>query len=194
MTRGAATRAAILDQALEVASQAGLEGLTIGELAKRTGLSKSGLFAHFASKENLQLGVLQTAAERFIATVIAPALREPRGEPRVRALFDNWLAWSKALPGGCVFIASSTELDDQPGALRDFLVASQRDWLGAIATAARIAVQEGHFHAGLDADQFAYELYSIYLSYHHFARLLRSPEAEERARRAFDRLLRQSRG
>jgi AcrR family transcriptional regulator len=191
LRKGEATRAAILDEALALASQVGLEGLSIGELARRLGMSKSGLFAHFASKENLQLEVLRSAADRFVETVIRPALEQPRGEPRVRALFENWLGWARAdfSPGGCLFVSAAVELDDRPGAPRDFLVGAQRDFLGAIATAARISVEEGHFRRDLDPEQFAYDLYSIYLAYHHFSRLLRSPEAEARLRRSFAELL-----
>jgi len=189
--KGEATRAAILDEALALASQVGLEGLSIGELAKRLGMSKSGLFAHFASKENLQLEVLRSAADRFVEMVIRSALQKPRGEPRVRALFENWLAWSRAdfSPGGCLFVSAAVELDDRPGPPRDYLVAAQRDFLGAIATAARIAVEEGHFRSDLEPEQFAYDLYSIYLAYHHFSRLLHAPEAEERLRHSFAELL-----
>ncbi len=195
MSKGETTRAAILDDALSLASQVGLEGLSIGELAKRSEMSKSGLFAHFSSKENLQVEVLRTAAERFIEMVVVPAIRKPRGEPRVKALLDNWLRWSDGdfSPGGCVFIAASTELDDRPGPARDFLVASQRDIMATMAKAARIAVDEGHFRADLDPEQFAWEMYSIVLAFHHFTRLLRSPHAERRARRAFQALLARSR-
>ena len=194
MSKGEATRAAILDDALSLASRIGLEGLSIGELAKRTEMSKSGLFAHFSSKENLQVEVLRVAAQRFAEMVVAPAIRKPRGAPRVRALFENWLRWSKAdfSPGGCIFIAASTELDDRPGPTRDFLVGAQRDFMATMAKSAQIAVEEGHFRSDLDTEQFAYEMYSIYLSYHHFARLLRSPHAERRARRAFEALLERS--
>jgi len=132
---------------------------------------------------------------RFIETVIAPGLREPRGEPRVRALFERWLEWEDAsfLPGGCPFISIANELDDRPGPLRDRLVGCQRDWLQALATAARIAMAEGHFRTDLDPDQFAYDLYAIILAYHHFSRLLRDPMAEQRARQAFEGLLTASR-
>ena len=194
VSKGETTRAAILDDALSLASRIGLEGLSIGELAKRTEMSKSGLFAHFSSKENLQVEVLRVAAQRFAEMVVAPAIRKPRGAPRVRALFENWLRWSKAdfSPGGCIFIAASTELDDRPGPTRDFLVGAQRDFMATMAKSAQIAVEEGHFRSDLDTEQFAYEMYSIYLSYHHFARLLRSPHAERRARRAFAALLQRS--
>lgn len=195
MTKGETTRTAILEQAFATASRLGLEGLTIGHLADEVGLSKSGLFAHFRSKEELQLQVLETAVERFVETVVAPALKEPRGEPRVRALFERWMEWETAnfQPGGCIFIATANELDDRPGPLRDRLVAYQRDWLETLATAARIAVQEGHFRSGLDVQQFAYDLYAVILAYHHFSRLLRDPVAEDRARRSFEGLLAASR-
>lgn len=190
-TKGEETRAAILDAGMALASRLGLEGLSIGRLADEVGMSKSGLYAHFDSKEALQLAVLETAVERFVETVVAPALGEPRGEPRVRALFDHWMEWEQAdfLPGGCIFVATAQELDDRPGPLRDRLVAYQRDWLEALATAARIAGEEGHFRAGADAEQFAYDLYAVILAYHHFSRLLRDPDAEARARRSFDDLI-----
>lgn len=195
MAKGEATKEAILERALAMATRTGIEGLTMGTLAKEANLSKSGLFAHFQSKEQLQLDVLETAATRFIEMVIAPALREPRGEPRVRALFERWMEWEKApfLPGGCPFIALANELDDRPGPVREKLVAYQRDWLQALATAARIAVAEGHFRANLDCDQLAYDLYAIILGYQHFSRLLRDPVAEPRARQAFEGLLAASR-
>ena len=195
MAKGEATREAILDRALSMASQAGLEGITMGGLAKEVKMSKSGLFAHFQSKEQLQMDVLETAVTRFIETVMAPALRERRGEPRVRALFEHWLEWEDAsfLPGGCPFVALATELDDKPGPVRDRFVGYQHDWLQALATSARIAMDEKHFRADLDPDQFAFHLYAIILSYHYYSRLLRDPAALTRVRQAFESLLGSSR-
>ncbi len=195
MSKGEETKGAVLEQAFATASRLGLEGLTIGQLADEVGMSKSGLYAHFRSKEQLQLEVLETAVERFIETVVAPALKAPRGEPRIRSLFDRWMTWEGASfqPGGCLFIALAHELDDRPGPLRDRLVQTQRDWLQSLSTAARIAVQEGHFRADLDAEQFGYELYAVILAYHHSSRLLDDPEAERRARTAFEALLSASR-
>lgn len=195
MSKGDETRTAILDCAVAKASRLGLEGLTIGSLADEVGLSKSGLFAHFRSKEELQIQVLETAVERFVETVVAPGLKAPRGEPRVRALFDRWMEWEGAAfqPGGCIFIATANELDDRPGPLRDRLVGYQRDWLQALGTAARIAVDEGHFRADLDTAQFGYDMYAIALAYHHFNRLLRDPEAGIRARSSFEALIAASR-
>ncbi|MCB1036968.1 MAG: TetR/AcrR family transcriptional regulator [Acidobacteria bacterium] len=189
MSKGEETRAAILERALEVASEVGLEGLSIGSLAKEVGMSKSGLFSHFDSKENLQLEVLETAVERFVSTVISPALREPRGEPRIRAIFESWLDWSQQLSGGCPFVSAANEMDDRPGLVRDRLVAYQQDWIEGLTTAARAAVQEGHFRSDLDPEQFAYDFYSIELAYQHFHRLMRDSASEARARRSFERLL-----
>lgn len=191
LTKGESTRQRIVDRALELASVEGIEGLTLGVLASSLELSKSGLFAHFRSREALQIAVLEEAAQRFRRVVVEPAFRAPRGEPRVRALFEHWIAWGEARfqPGGCVFIASSTELDDRPGPVRDVLVQSQRDWLSAISHAVHIAKEEGHFAGTLDPDQFAFELYALVTGYTHHHRLLRDPSSEARVRAAFERLL-----
>lgn len=193
LTKGEETRRMILDRAIALTSTVGLEGLSIASVAREAGLSKSGLFAHFDSKEDLQVQVLRAAAERFVERVIVPALREPRGEPRIRAAFERWMGWEDGMPGGCVFIAAASELDDCPGAPRDALVAFQNDWLDSMAQSARIAVREGHFRHDLDCQQFAYDLYSVILAYQHFHRLLRDPGAADRARRSFEALLAQSR-
>lgn len=192
MTKSETTRTAILETALSTASEVGFSGLSLGDLAKRVGMSKSGLFAHFASKEELELAVLQHAAHKFVQTVITPALKEPHGAPRVRALFENWFRWSSAseLPGGCLFVAAASELDDRPGPLRDYLVTSQREWLAVLARSAEIAIEVRHFRRDLDVQQFAHDLYSILLAYHHFHRLMRDPKGAERARRAFESVLR----
>lgn len=195
VSKGSETKSAILEAALAEATTFGLSGISIGGLARKLDLSKSGLFAHFGSKEGLQLQILATARDRFVETVIAPALLLPRGEPRIRGLFEHWLEWSKAsfLPGGCPFMAAATELDDVPGASRDFLVESQRDWRETLATAARIAVEEGHLREDLDAEQFAYEFFSLILAYHYHHRLLEDPLTEQRCRSTFEELLERSR-
>jgi AcrR family transcriptional regulator len=189
--KGEATRTAILERATRLASQLGLDGVTIGALAEDLELSKSGLFAHFRSKEALQVQILEHAAALFVERVVRPALAAPRGEPRVRALFERWLEWARArpLPGGCLFVAAAVELDDRPGPARDRLVQAQRDWLGVIATCCRVAVEEGHFRPGMDPERFAQDLYGIELAYHHAARLLRDPQAEPRARASFETLI-----
>ena len=194
-SKGEQTREAILTKALGLATRIGFEGLTIGRLADDLGMSKSGLFAHFRSKEALQLEILRMAGERMVDTVVKPALVVKRGEPRVRALFDGWLAWeqSPSLPGGCPFMAASFELDDRPGPVRDFVVQNLRDWLDTLAGAARIAVQEGHFRADLDCEQFAHECQGIGLAFVHASRLMRDPKARARAQTAFESLLDASR-
>jgi AcrR family transcriptional regulator len=191
MGKGAETREAILERAVQLASEVGLEGLTIGRLATALDLSKSGLFAHFESKEALQVATLERAATQFIDVVIRPASKAPRGEPRVRALVERWLRWPIEVPqpGGCVFVQAAVELDDKPGPARDRLVALQREWLASLATTVRAAVAEGHFRADLDPEQVAFELYGIMLSAHHASRLLHDPRAFDRARRAVDRLV-----
>ena len=188
-TKGEETRRNILHSSLAMASRLGLEGLSIGSVAKEVGMSKSGLFAHFDSKEDLQLQVLETGVDHFIRRVVTPALREPRGEPRVRALFENWLTWSRYLPGGCPFIAAAAEVDDKPGPLREYLASSQKDWLAVLAQAARLGIEEGHFRSDLDPTQFGYRLNGVLLAHHHSARLLRDPDAEDRARSSFEELL-----
>jgi AcrR family transcriptional regulator len=191
MSKGAVTRQMILEHATGIASQVGLEGLSIGRLAEDLDLSKSGLFAHFQSKEQLQLKVLEFAAQRFIDTVVRPALGAPRGEPRIRTFFDRWLHWPKEsrLPGGCFFVAAAVELDDQPGPVRDRLVELQKDWLDVLANTVRSAVAEKHFRDDVDPEQFAHDLYGVMLAGHHASRLLRDPKAGQRTRNAFETLL-----
>jgi len=189
--KGDATRAAILSHAVKLASRVGLTGLSIGRLAGDLSLSKSGLFAHFQSKEALQIQVLETAAAQFVESVVKPALVEPRGELRLSALFRRWLDWARSqkMPGGCLFVGASVELDDRPGKLRDRLVELQRDFVTVIATVAHQGVLEGRFRSDLDPDQLAHDLYSVMLGYHHASRLLKDPRAEERALAAFEALV-----
>jgi AcrR family transcriptional regulator len=188
VTKGEETRQAILSRAFELAKTIGLAGLSIGRLAEQTSLSKSGLFAHFGSKEALEVAVVEEATRQFMQAVMTPALRQPRGEPRVRALFEHWLHWGER-PGGCFFVGAITELDDRVGPARDALVQGCKDWLDFIATAARIAITEGHFHARLDPDQFAFEAYAIMLGFHAYQKFLRAPESFSRAHASFERLL-----
>lgn len=188
MAKGEETRQAILSRAFELANVVGVSGLTIGGLAESTGLSKSGLFAHFGSKEALEVAVIDEASRQFVQAVMVPALRQARGEPRIRALFENWLVWGMR-EGGCFFVGATTELDDRPGPPRDALMQSCKDWIDELHKAARIAVSEGHFRADLDPEQFAFEEYGIMLGLHTYYRFLKAPNALERARQAFERLL-----
>src|SRR5437773_6747527 len=153
MRKGEQTRTLILNEAVALASQLGLEGLSIGSLAERLAMSKSGLFAHFGSKEDLQLLTLKQAQTLFFEQVLSPALKQARGLPRLRALFANWLAWVERnddRPGGCLMLAACVEYDDRPGAVRDLLVAGQRELRGAIVKAIRIAIDEGHLGSQTD--------------------------------------------
>jgi AcrR family transcriptional regulator len=191
MGKGEVTRQAILERATALASRCGLEGVSIGHLAEDLGLSKSGLFAHFGAKETLQVEILRFAADRFVQAVVRPALAEPRGEPRVRAIFERWLGWgrSHSVPGGCLFVAAASELDDRPGPARDELVRLQKEWMDSIAICFRSGISEGHFRADADPEQFAHDLYSVMLGYHHAQRLLRDPAADSRARASMEALL-----
>ena len=183
------TKVAILDEAVHIASKIGFEGLTIGQLADQAEMSKSGLFAHFKSKEQLQLQTLDRARMKFVDTVVRQALATPRGVARAQALFDGWLSWSDNCDCGCIFVAASAELDDQPGPLRDALVRNERDWLELIATVAGTAVAEGEFREDLDTEQFAYEVHGVMLAHHHGSRLLRDARTSGRTSRAFESLV-----
>jgi AcrR family transcriptional regulator len=192
MRKGEQTRILILNEAVSLASQVGLEGLSIGTLASRLGLSKSGLFAHFGSKEDLQLQTLKQAQALFLDQVLVPALKQPRGLPRLEALAANWLAWIQSnddVPGGCLILAASIEYDDRPGAVRDLLVAGQRELRGAIAKAIRLAIDEGHLKPETDPWQLTFDLFGIVLATHHDRRLLGDPRALDRARNAFIRAI-----
>jgi AcrR family transcriptional regulator len=191
MPKGEETRERILDRALSRATRDGLSGLSIGVLADELGMSKSGLFAHFGSKEDLQIEVLRLAAQRFEDHVWRPALKAPRGEPRLRKVFERWMLWvnEPSSPGGCIFVAAASELDDKEGRPRAFLVNEQKKLCASIAKAARLSVEAGHFRSDLDCDQFAFDVYGVVLGYNFQRRLIRDPKAEARARRAFERLV-----
>ncbi|MEV0568403.1 TetR/AcrR family transcriptional regulator [Dactylosporangium sp. NPDC050588] len=188
MGKGEETRLAVLDEAASVARAVGLGGLTIGTLAERTSLSKSGLFGHFKSKESLQVQVLQHARTRFVDHVVRPALGAPRGEPRLRVLFDGWLRW-EATPGGCLFVTAAAEFHHQPGVVREEVVRGERDMIDMISTMFRAGIADGAFRADLDPGQAAYEFNGILLVFHQAFHLLEDERAEPRARLALDTLL-----
>jgi AcrR family transcriptional regulator len=193
VSKGEETRAAVIDEAARLVSVTGLGGLTVGLLADRTNLSKSGLFAHFKSKEQLQVAVIERAADLFSQRVVGPAVKAPRGEPRLRELFDRLLRWDNgdlSLPGGCFFASVSAELDDAPaGPVRDRFVQAARDYLDTFVTVFSSGVSEGHFSPAVDPQQFAFDLKGVLMSYHHASRLLADPKAEDHARTAFEALL-----
>jgi len=190
-TKGEQTRTAILDEALRIASRLGLEGLTIGSLADATGMSKSGLFAHFGSREDLQLAVLDDAAQRYGKLVFAPVLKIERGLPRLRAMFQRWLDWTleSGLPGGCIMISTAIEYDDRPGPIRDAAIANQHRGNAITQKAVRLAVEEGHLKPGTDPEQISFELLGLVLAAHNHRRLLGDKEARKRALTAFEELV-----
>jgi AcrR family transcriptional regulator len=189
-TKGERTREAILDEALRLVSKAGLDGLTIGTLADATGMSKSGLFAHFGSRDELLLAVLAHGQAQFGEVVFQPAMAKPRGLPRLRAMFVNWLDWTESaeLPGGCPMIGGAAEFDDKPGPVRDMLAGGQRTWIETLKRAVRQAIEERQLTADTDPEQIAFEMFGIALVVHHHRRLLGYRKARERALTALDSL------
>jgi AcrR family transcriptional regulator len=191
LQKGQQTRAAILDAALTLASHMGLEGLSIGALAEVTQMSKSGVFAHFGSREELQISVIREYHARFEEEVFFPAIREARGLPRLRALFERWVRRvSVELDSGCIYISGAVEFDDRPGPVRDALVEMVRTWHTALERAIHGAIEEGHLKPDTDAGQMLYEVHGLILALHHDARFLRNDGVLERARRGFDRVVR----
>ena len=190
-TKGERTRAAILDAALRIVSKAGLDGLTIGTLADATGMSKSGLFAHFGSREELLLAVLAHGQAEFTEVVFQPAMAKARGLPRLKAMFTNWLDWTESadLPGGCPMIGGATEFDDKPGPVRDMLAGGQRTWIETLKRTVRQAIEEGQMPGDTDPEQIAFEMFGIALVVHHHRRLLGYPKARARALAALEKLL-----
>ncbi len=190
VTKGEETRAVILKAALRHASVAGYDALTIGVLAEQTGMSKSGLFAHFGSKEELQIATLDEAVRRFNEAAFLPALSVPRGLKRLIALFDNWLAWTaRADLAACPMMVASTEFDDQEGAMREAVVEHMQRLHHSLVKSVEIAMQTGEFGPDTDAEQFAFEVFGIVSSCYRSRSLFRDKDANIRAKRAFDRLV-----
>ncbi|MBL0918427.1 MAG: TetR/AcrR family transcriptional regulator [Hydrogenophaga sp.] len=188
--KGQQTKAAIVDAALGLATQIGLEGLSIGALAEVMQMSKSGVFAHFGSREELQISVVREYHTRFEDEVFYPAMAAPRGLPRLRALFDNWMKrTSVEIDSGCIYISGAVEFDDRPGPVRDALASSVTTWQDAFKRAVEIAAEEGHFAPDTDASQVAFEIHGLILALHYEARFLRSPGCIDRAWRGFAAIL-----
>jgi AcrR family transcriptional regulator len=192
MGKGEETRQAILDEALSLCSQVGVSGLSIGGLADKAGMSKSGLFAHFGSKEELQIAVLREGQQRFVDTVVRPALKSPRGVARLRAILVNWLDWTQRaqLPGGCPMNAAANEFDDQPGPVRDAVEAGLADGRRLLANAVRMAIETGELRPDTDVEQFVFEFTGITLVNMQNKRLFKDKDANRRALDAFERLVR----
>ncbi|MGJ7493713.1 TetR/AcrR family transcriptional regulator [Variovorax sp. RT4R15] len=188
--KGQQTKAVIVDAALNLAQQIGLEGLSIGAVAEITQMSKSGVFAHFGSREELQISVVREYHARFEQEVFYAALSAPRGLPRLRAMFGNWMKrTSVEIDSGCIYISGATEFDDRPGPVRDALVESVSIWQAAVLRAVVQAQTEGHLDPDADARQIAFEIHGLILALHYEARFLRVPGSIERAERGFDNLL-----
>jgi AcrR family transcriptional regulator len=190
MHKGQQTKAAIVDAALALASQVGLEGLSIGAIAEVMQMSKSGVFAHFGSREELQISVVNEYHQRFEREVFMPALKQPRGLPRLRTMFDNWMRQtSTEIDSGCIYISGAVEFDDRPGPVRDVLVSTVNTWQAAMHRAVEQSIAEGHLAANADAGQIAFEIHGLILALHYEARFLRNPQGLLRARQGFDNIL-----
>lgn len=189
MTKGQDTKYAILATALEMATESSLESVTIGSLAKATGMSKSGLFAHFHSKENLQIAILEFAANDFVAQVVLPAIKQKAGIPRIKALVKNWTQWGKRLKGGCIFVSASTEFNERPGKVRDFLLLQQEGWIASLQKLALTAIRVNDFRDDIDTEQFAFDLYSLLMGYHYYSILLGNKVSRKHQENALDRLI-----
>jgi AcrR family transcriptional regulator len=190
LQKGQQTKQLIIDAALGLAEQIGLEGLSIGALAEVTRMSKSGVFAHFGSREELQISVIREYYQRFSNEVFFPALNAPRGLPRVRTLFANWMKRvAIEIQSGCIFISGAVEFDDRPGPVRDALASSVQTWLSAMHRAVVLAKQEGHLVPDADEAQMAFEIHGLILALHYEARFLKNPGAIARANIGFENIL-----
>lgn len=186
--KGERTRQSILDRAVDLASIEGLQGLTIGRLAEELGMSKSGLFAHFGSKEDLQLATIESARERFIETVFRPALKAERGYPRLMAICRAWLNYVKreVFPGGCFFAAASFEFDGRPGPVRDAIASMMDTWIDAIEKSVRMAQEEGHIDPDIEPEQLAFEINALFFGANFSFQLRGDKKALERAMMAIE--------
>jgi len=190
MRKGELTRAAILDVALNLASRDGLEGLTIGLLADKMNMSKSGVFAHFGSREDLQIEVLKLYHHHFEQEVFYPSMKEPRGLLRLQSMFSRWIKRvSVEIASGCIYISGATEYDDRPGAIREELVGMVRAWQDALHRCVQQAVEMGHLRADTDPQQLVFEMYGLILALHHDARFIKRPGSIDRAHLGFERLM-----
>jgi AcrR family transcriptional regulator len=186
--KGLTTRELILDKAYELAREDGLEGLSIGALALRTSMSKSGVFAHFGSREQLQLALLESVGTRFLEFVKTPALREARGLPRLRKLAERWCEWGRIHQSGCVLLSAAVEYDGRDGALRQSVLRQQAGWRDELRRAIRLAIDAGHLRVDTDPTQLAFEIYALMLGLHHDAGLFGYEEARHRTDVALERL------
>jgi AcrR family transcriptional regulator len=190
MLKGQQTKATIVDAAMGLATHLGLEGLSIGVVAEVTQMSKSGVFAHFGSREELQISVVREYFNQFEQEVFYPALAAPRGLPRVRVMFDNWMRLMVGeVQAGCIFISGAAEFDDRPGPVRDALASSVKTWLTAVRRAIVQASEMGHLPADSDEHQIAFELHGLILALHYEARFLKDAGSSDRTMAGFNHIL-----
>jgi len=190
--KGQQTRSAIVEAALGLASHVGLEGLSIGAVAELMQMSKSGVFAHFGSREELQISVVREYHQHFEEEVFFPAVAGPRGLPRLRAMFANWMKrTSIEIEAGCIYISGAVEFDDRPGPVRDALASSVKTWLSAMTRAVVLAKKEGHLKPDTDEQQLAFEIHGLILALHYEARFLKTPGSVERALAGFERIVKE---
>ena len=190
LQKGHQTKMAIVDAALGLATHVGLEGLSIGALAEATNMSKSGVFAHFGSREELQISVIHQYFTLFERDVFYFAMQQPRGLPRVKALFANWMRLvAEEIQAGCIFISGAVEFDDRPGPVRDALATSVQTWLDAMDRAIVMARDCGHLRADVDEQQMAFEIHGLILALHYEARFLKKPASIARANKGFENIL-----
>jgi AcrR family transcriptional regulator len=190
LQKGQQTKQAIIDAALGLATQIGLEGISIGVLAEVMRMSKSGVFAHFGSREELQISVIREYHDRFEHEVFYPALHQERGLPRLRALFANWMSRTSAeIDSGCLYISGAVEFDDRPGPVRDALASSVQTWLQAMLRSVHLAKQRGHLQKDADENQMAFEIHGLILALHYEARFLKNPGSIARANQGFENIL-----
>lgn len=194
MKKIGSTRERILEHGLVLMSQVGLGGITLGILADRVGIAKSGLFTHFKSKEEVQIELLEYTSHYGYPYIIEPAMQEPDGLPRLKALVNNWLGWApkSGLPGGCPIAAAMFEFDDIQSPVREKIQTMEAEWRQFLCSLVQSAVTLGHLRQGLDVEQFVWELFGIYLAHHTSQRFLRLPNADHRALLAFDSLISRS--
>jgi AcrR family transcriptional regulator len=174
---------------IEMASRLSLETITIGALAKELNMSKSGLFAHFQSKKNLQLEILNYAAQNFTEQVITPALKVERGIPRIKAIVSNWIKWGSKTSGGCIFVNATTEYNNRRGKIQNILFAQQKQWVNVLKRIGESAIKSGDIKPDSDCEQFAYDLYSLILGYHYYDQLLHDPKIKQRKEKSLDQFL-----
>ena len=184
--KGQQTKAAIVEAALGQVAHIGLEGLSIGTLADLMNMSKSGVFAHFGSREELQISVIRAYHAHFEEEVFYPALKQPKGLPRLQELFQNWMRrTSHEIDSGCLYISGAVEFDDRPGLVRNALADSVKTWLSAMHRTVVQAKEAGHLRSDADEHQIAFEIHGLILALHYEARFLKTPGSIERANKGF---------